>query len=32
LQTNAPHLLRYLAVAVVTTPRLKGRLKVRFVW
>jgi len=27
VQTNAPHLLRYLAVAVVTTPRLKGRLK-----
>jgi len=27
LQTNAPHLLRYLAVAVVTSPRLRGRLK-----
>ena len=24
IQTNAPHLLRYLAVAVVTSPRLKG--------
>jgi translation initiation factor 3 subunit E len=27
IQTNAPHLLRYLAVAVVTSPRLRGRLK-----
>jgi len=27
IQTNAPHLLRYLAVAVVTTPRLRGRMK-----
>jgi len=27
IQTNAPHLLRYLAVAVVTSPRLRGKLK-----
>ena len=27
IQTNAPHLLRYLAVAVVTSPRLRSRLK-----
>jgi len=27
IQTLAPHLLRYLAVAVVTSPRLRGRLK-----
>jgi len=27
IQANAPHLLRYLAVAVVTSPRLRGRMK-----
>ena len=27
IQTNAPHLLRYLAVAVVTNPRRRGLLK-----
>merc|ERR1712196_300390 len=27
LQTNCPHLLRYLAVAVVTSPRLRNRVK-----